>query len=86
MPGCNLKCYHTQLVQDQDCKADSHHFRTIDFGQYLRQALDDTALVDRDENPDEEGAIGESRAGGQLLIELRVQICQVLVHVLVKDK
>ena len=86
MPSCNLNGHHEQLVEHEDSVAHSDHLAAVHFGEDLRQALDHTALVDGDKDPDEEGAVGEGAAFCEFLVEFGVEVGKVLVDVFVKDK
>lgn len=74
MPSRDLESNHAELVQNQDCEADSDHLGAIDLSQDLRETLDNAALVDRDKDPDEKGAVGKRGSRGQLFVEFRVQV------------
>lgn len=87
MPGDDLAGDHDELVDDEHGVGDGDHSWGIDgVGEDLREPLDDDALVEGDEDPDEEGAVAERRAGRELLVELRVEIRKPFVDVLVEDE
>lgn len=87
MPGDDLAGDHDELVDDEHGVGDGDHARGIDgAGEDLGKALDDDALVEGDEDPDEEGAVAEGRAGRELLVELRVEVRKPFVDVFVEDE
>ncbi len=87
MPGDDLTGNHNEFVDDEHGVGDRDHPRGIDgAGEDLGEALDDDALVEGDEHPDEEGAVAERRAGRELLVELRVEVREPFVDVLVQDE
>jgi hypothetical protein len=86
VPRRDLNRHHQQLVEHERRVAHRHHARALDLGQDLREALDHAALVDGHEDPDEEGPVREGAARRELFVELRVEVREVLVDVLVEDE
>ena len=89
MPRRHLGGNHDELVHDEGDVRDGDHARELfvrDADEDLRQALDDAALVDGDEDPDEEGAVAEAPACGEFFVELRVEVGEVFVDVAIQDE
>ena len=87
MPSLDLKGYHNEFVEDERGEGYGNHAGTIDgANQELREALDDAALIYRDGNPDEEGAVAEGAAGFEFSIELWVEVSEMLIDVFVEDE
>ena len=86
MPGDDFKGDHDEFVEDQGREADADHAGAIFGHEELRRRLDDAALVDGHGHPDEEGRVGEGAAGGEFLVEFRVEVGEVLVDVFVKPR
>jgi len=86
MPRRNLDRHHQQLVEHQHRVADGPHAVAVHLGEDLREALDDAALVDGHEDPDEEGAVGEGAAFCEFLVELWIEVGEVFVDVFVEDE
>ena len=81
MPGGDLERHHDEFVDDQNGEADGYHPRTLDGDEDLREALDDTPLVRRDEDPDEEGPVAQGLAAGELFVQLGIHVRQLFVHI-----
>ena len=89
MPRRHLGRDHEQLVQHERGIGDGDHAQEVVIGdadEQLRQALDHAALVDAHKHPDEKGTVAEAAAGGELLVQLRVEVRERFVHVPVEDE
>lgn len=75
VPRRDLSGDHGEFVENQYREGDGDHLgEVVGANQDLAKTLDHAALVDGDEDPDEEGAVGQRAARRELLVELRVEV------------
>ena len=75
MPRRDLKRHHDELVNDERGEGDGEHaIRRHGASEDLRKTLDDDALVNTDEEPDGEGAVGKGCAWSEFFVELWIEV------------
>ena len=72
MPGPDGEGHHGQLSQDERGEADGHDVQEVLLEQEQRPEHDHPALVNGDQDPDEEGLVGQTPALSELLVELGI--------------
>ena len=72
VPGPDGEGHHGQLREDERSEADGDDVQEVLLKQKQGSEHDDTSLIERDENPDEERLVAETPTLGQLLVQLGV--------------
>lgn len=82
MPRHHLESDHDELIDNKDSEGNTDHAVTINTAdKNLTEPLNDAALVDANEDPDEEGAVTKGGAGGEFFVKFWVEVCEAFINI-----